>query len=166
MNSSVPHQITIRPAIRDDFSAIRALVRNEHLNPLGLDWRNFLVAEDSAGRLVAIGAVKTHGDGSRELASIATIPDARGRGAASAVIREILARAESLAAGRPLYLTCRHSMKEFYEAFGFREIGTGEMPPYFRRLYGLVSVMSKLAGKENRLTVMRGIDFGYINRRP
>ena len=166
MPDLIPLGIIIRPAVREDASAIRALVRGEHLNPLGLDWRNFLVAEDSAGRLAAIGAVKTHGDGSRELASIATVPDARGRGAASAVIRAILARAESAAAGKPLYLTCRHSMKGFYEAFGFREIGTGEMPPYFRRLYGLFSVMSRLAGKENRLTVMMGLDFGFINRRP
>jgi hypothetical protein len=71
---------TIRPAVRADDAAIRALVRREHLNPLGRNWRNFLVAEDEAGRLIAIGAVKTHGDGSRELASIATVPEARGRG--------------------------------------------------------------------------------------
>jgi N-acetylglutamate synthase-like GNAT family acetyltransferase len=149
-----PLGITIRPAVRADASVIRALVRREHLNPLGFNWRNFLVAEDSAGGLVSIGAVKTHGDGSRELASIATVPEARGRGAAKAVIHEILAHEESAAPGRALYLTCRHTMKGFYEAFGFREIGTGEMPPYFRRLYGLFSVMTKLAGKENRLTVM------------
>jgi ribosomal protein S18 acetylase RimI-like enzyme len=144
----------LRPAVREDEPAIRALVRSEHLNPLGFHWQNFLMAVDSAGALAAIGAVKTHGDGSRELASIATVPSARGRGAAGAVIREILAREESADPGGPLYLTCRRSMKEFYEKFNFREIGIGEMPPYFRRLYGLFSVMSRMAGKENRLTVM------------
>jgi N-acetylglutamate synthase-like GNAT family acetyltransferase len=154
MHSPTPLRITIRPAVREDEPAIRALVRSEHLNPLGVDWRNFLMAEDSTGRLVAIGAVKTHGDGSRELASIATVPDARGRGAAGAVIREILARRDPAAGGGRLYLTCRRSMKGFYEKFGFREIGIGEMPPYFRRLYGLFSFMSRMAGKENRLTVM------------
>ncbi len=147
--------ITIRLAVREDEPAIRALIRSEHLNPLGFHWRNFLVAEDNAGALVAVGAVKTHGDGSRELASIATVPEARGRGAAGAVIREILAREESASGGGRLYLTCRRSMKGFYEKFGFREIGIGEMPPYFQRLYRLVSIAVKLAGRENQLTVMR-----------
>ncbi|MGB7538507.1 MAG: GNAT family N-acetyltransferase [Anaerolineales bacterium] len=157
MSNPLPPGFTIRPAVREDFAAVRELVRREHLNPLGLDWRNFLVAENSAGRLVAIGAVKTHGDGSRELASIATVPDARGRGAAGAVIREILARVESASPGQPLYLTCRHTMRGFYEKFGFREIGTGEMPPYFRRLFVLFYIISRLAGKENRPMVMRRI---------
>jgi amino-acid N-acetyltransferase len=148
-------KITIRSAVHDDDAAIRALIRSERLNPLGLDWRNFLVAEDATGAMVAVGAVKTHGDGSRELASIATVPEARGRGAAGAVIREILAREESAAGGGPLYLTCRRSMKGFYEKFGFRVIGTDEMPPYFRRLVRLFSLAVRLAGTENRLTVMR-----------
>jgi len=155
MPGSLPLKVAIRPAVREDFAAIRILVRREHLNPLGLDWRNFLVAEDSTGRLAAIGAVKTHGDGSRELASIATVAEARGLGAASAVIRGILAREESAAAGSPLYLTCRNSMKGFYEKFGFREIGTWEMPPYFRRLYRLFSFVVRIIRTENRLAVMR-----------
>ena len=146
--------IHLRPAVREDEPAIRALVRREHLNPLGFHWQNFLVAEDSAGALAAVGAVKTHGDGSRELASIATVPSARGRGAAGAVIREILAREESARPGGGLYLTCRRSMKEFYVRFGFREIGIGEMAPYFRRLYRLVSFATRLAGRESQLTVM------------
>ncbi len=155
MHNSAPLQITIRPAVREDEPAIRVLVRSEHLNPLGFHWQNFLVVEDSAGALAAIGAVKTHGDGSRELASIATAPSARGRGAAGAVIREILAREESAEPGGGLYLTCRRPMKEFYVKFGFREIGIGEMPPYFRRLYRLVSFATKLAGRESQLTVMK-----------
>jgi N-acetylglutamate synthase-like GNAT family acetyltransferase len=155
MPDAASQGITIRPAVREDEPAVRALVRSEHLNPLGFHWRNFLVAEDSTGSLAAIGAVKTHGDGSRELASIATLPSARGRGAASAVIREILARGESAIPGGPLYLTCRRSMKGFYEKFGFREIGVGDMPPYFRRLYGLFSFITRIIRTENRLTVMR-----------
>jgi N-acetylglutamate synthase-like GNAT family acetyltransferase len=145
---------TIRPAVRADDADLRALIRRERLNPLGRNWRNFLVAEDEAGRLIAIGAVKTHGDGSRELASIATVPEARGRGAAGAVIRGILAREDAAASGRPLFLTCRHSMKGFYEAFGFREIGTGEMTPYFRRVYRLFAFAAKWLGSKDRLTVM------------
>jgi N-acetylglutamate synthase-like GNAT family acetyltransferase len=152
-NPSLPG-FFLRLAVRADDAAIRELVRREHLNPLGRNWRNFLLAEDSAGRLVAIGAVKPHGDGSRELASIATVPEARGRGAAGAVIRGILAREDTAAAGRPLYLTCRYSMKGFYERFGFREIGTGEMTPYFRRVYRLFAFVVKLIGSKDRSAVM------------
>ncbi len=150
--------ITIRPAVREDDRVLRAMVRGEHLNPLGLDWRNFLVAEDSGRRIVGIGAVKTHGDGSRELASIAVAADNRGRGIADAVIRTILAREPAAAAGeltRPLFLTCRSSMMGFYEKFGFREIGIGEMPLYFRRLYRIFSFAAKLFRNGTRLVVMR-----------
>ena len=119
-------EITIRPAVCEDDRIIRTLVRSEHLNPLGLDWRNFLVAENSQRRIIGIGAVKKHGDGSRELASIAVAPEERGRGTAGAVIRTILARESKTAAGGgagALYLTCRDSMKEFYKRFGFQVRG-------------------------------------------
>jgi N-acetylglutamate synthase-like GNAT family acetyltransferase len=150
--------ITIRPAVREDDRAIRAMVRGEHLNPLGLDWRNFLVAEDPGRRIVGIGAVKRHGDGSRELASIAVTPEDRGRGTAGAIIRTILERESQGMDGKEpgvLYLTCRNTMKEFYGQFGFREIGTGEMPPYFRRLYKIFLIVTRVFRTQNKLVVMR-----------
>jgi N-acetylglutamate synthase-like GNAT family acetyltransferase len=152
MSKSDLEGIVLRPAVRADGPAIRAMVRTARLNPLGIDWRNFLVAEEGARRIVAIGAVKTHGDGSRELASIAVAPAWRGRGIADAVIRTILAR-ESAASGA-LYLTCRDEMEDFYKRFGFRRIGVEEMPPYFRRLYRLAAVVTGVLRKKNRLTVM------------
>jgi N-acetylglutamate synthase-like GNAT family acetyltransferase len=155
MSNSLPPEICIRPAACEDDRAIRALVRSQHLNPLGLDWRNFLVAADSAGEIVSIGAVKKHGDGSWELASIATVPERRRRGLAGAVIRAILARRSQAEKQEPLYLMCRNSRKQFYEQFGFREIAVEEMPPYFRRLFRLFSIATRLVGIENRLTVMR-----------
>jgi N-acetylglutamate synthase-like GNAT family acetyltransferase len=156
MKSLLPPGITLRPAARADDRAIRARIRAERLNPLGLDWRNFLVAEDPARRIVAIGAVKAHGDGSRELASIAVAPDRRGEGIADAVIRALLER-EGKTPG-PVYLTCRRKMADFYMRFGFQPIGIGDMPPYFRRLYMLFYFVSRLLGQNNRLEVMRGND--------
>ena len=158
MPNPPPAGISIREAVREDERAIRAMVRAERLNPLNLDWRNFLVAEDLKRRIVGIGAVKTHGDGSRELASVAVAPVWRGRGVAGAVIREILARESSSAAGdgKPmLYLTCRDSMAVFYERFGFRKFGREEMPPYFRRLHRLFSIVSGAFRNKNRLAVMK-----------
>jgi N-acetylglutamate synthase-like GNAT family acetyltransferase len=142
--------ITIRPAVRRDDRSIRAMVRREHLNPLGVDWRNFFVAVDSGGRIVGIGAVKTHGDGSRELASIATDPDWRDQGVAGAVIRTILEREDG-----PLYLTCRDTMADFYRRFGFEEIEREEMPPYFRRLNALFSIINAAVGSRIKLKVMK-----------
>ena len=42
------------------------------LNPFSLGWPRFLVAEDG-GRVVGVAQIKPHGDGSRELASLAVV---------------------------------------------------------------------------------------------
>jgi len=148
--SESPAEFTIRTAGRGDDRAIRALIRGGRINPFMVDWRNFIVAEDAAGRIVGIGAVKQHGDSSRELASIATAPDWRERGVAGTLIRRILARERG-----PLYLTCRDGMAPFYERFGFRVIGENEMPPYFRRLLRLFTIPAAIFRLRNRPTVMK-----------
>jgi N-acetylglutamate synthase-like GNAT family acetyltransferase len=128
---------TIRPANAEDELAIKALVRSSNINPIGIHWQRFLVAEDSASgarRIVGIGQVKVHGDGSRELASIATVPDRQGEGIATAII-ETLLEAESRTSPGPLYLTCRSQMEPFYQRFGFQKAkDAAGMPTYFRRL--------------------------------
>jgi N-acetylglutamate synthase-like GNAT family acetyltransferase len=118
----------IRPATAEDQTEITRIVRSSRITPFGLAWPRFLVAEEE-GRIVGVGQVKQHGDGSRELASIAVIPERRGKGIASAVVNALLAR-ESGA----LFLTCRAAMEPFYNRFGFTTTGRDEMTPYFRRL--------------------------------
>ena len=111
---------------------------------MSLDWRRFLIAEDN-GQTIGIGQVKQHSDGSRELASIAVIPERRGQGFASEIIRALLAKdAESGA----WYLTCRDKMETFYNRFGFRKIGRDEMTPYFRRLHRIGNFFARLAKTE------------------
>ncbi len=61
----------IRPATADDAPVVRALIRRVRINPTGLDWRRFLVAEGPEGMIIACGQVKPHGDGTRELSSVA-----------------------------------------------------------------------------------------------
>ncbi len=100
---------TIRPAAAEDETAIKALVRAANINPLGIHWQRFLVAEDG-GRIAAIGQIKVHGDGSRELASIATVPDRQGEGIATAIIQALLSSDARESSG-PLYLTCRGHMR-------------------------------------------------------
>ncbi len=116
---------------------------------MGLDWRRFLVAEKD-GQVIGTGQIKAHGDGSRELASVAVIPPYRRHGIASAIVRELLARNTGT-----LYLFCRLPLETFYEPFGFRRIGRDEMPPYFRRMDGIATLFWKLARRQVQVIVMK-----------
>lgn len=140
----------LRPAGAADFPAIRDLIHAAQINPMGLNWRRFILAVDDQGRLIGCGQIKPHGDGSRELASIAVIPEWRQRGVARVIIQSLLA-----AAPGPLYLTCRGELGGFYERFGFRRILAPEMPPYFRRIERLARGLGRLgAFKGQEMWVM------------
>jgi N-acetylglutamate synthase-like GNAT family acetyltransferase len=121
--------VIIRPATEADQQAITDLVHLVQINPNDLDWQRFIVAED-AGQVVGIGQVKPHSDGTRELASIGTLPEREGQGIASQVIKALLERESG-----PLYLMCLRHNEGFYPRFGFRRLAPNEMPPYFRRLH-------------------------------
>src|SRR4029077_7832668 len=138
---------TIRRATEADQSTIRRLIREASLNPMSLDWPNFVVAEEE-GAIVGIGQVKPHRDGSRELASIAVVPARQGSGIGSAVIRTLLARETAV-----LHLTCRLQMQGYYERFGYRRLQPAEFPRYFRRLIPIVNTFARLRGIE--IVVMR-----------
>lgn len=140
-------EIKLRAAVEADFPAIRALIRQTGINPTGLDWRRFLVAESPAGAFIGCGQLKPHSDGSLELASLAVVPAWRGQGVARLIIQTLMERAP-----RPLYLTCRGSLGPFYEKFGFRRLERDEMPPYFRRLSRLAEIVGKLL-KETMLVM-------------
>lgn len=138
----------LRPATRQDFTAIRALIRETGINPLGLEWSRFLVAESAAGEFIGCAQLKPHSDGSLELASLAVIPAWRGRGVARALIE-----AQLSAAPRPLYLTCRAELGPFYEQFGFHPLRREAMPPYFQRLSRLAEIIGKLL--QEQMLVMK-----------
>jgi GNAT superfamily N-acetyltransferase len=130
------------------------MIRRAGLNPLSLGWPRFLIAEEvgraKAGRIAGIGQVKQHGDGSRELASIAVIPERQGQGIASRIIQALLAREPG-----PLYLTCRPELEPFYKRFGFRPVTSlSAMPPYFRRIYRLVQIFAFLGPRAPHISVM------------
>jgi N-acetylglutamate synthase-like GNAT family acetyltransferase len=116
---------------------------------MGLDWHRFIVAVDQAGRLAGCGQIKTHRDGSIELASIAVSREYRGRGIARSIIERLIRRA-----GRPLYLMCRASLEPFYGKWGFVSVESTEMPPYFGRVWRLASWAGRLAKTPDELSVM------------
>jgi N-acetylglutamate synthase-like GNAT family acetyltransferase len=144
-------EFSVRPALREYFPAIRSLIHTVQINPTGLDWRRFLVAMTPQGDLLGCGQIKSHTDGSREMASIAVKEQARGQGVAREVIEALLA----LEPERPLYLMCRARLKPLYNKFGFHAIWLEEMPPYFRRISRAERILNSKAQPDNRLLVMR-----------
>ena len=120
--------VLIRAARPDDQAAIRRLIYEARINPLGIHWPNFLVAQASDGRNVGCGQIKVHSDGSRELASIAVTPAYQGKGLAAAIIHELLRREEGT-----LYLYCAPGLRSFYPRFGFAEVDAATLPPVLRR---------------------------------
>jgi amino-acid N-acetyltransferase len=140
--------LNIRPATAEDQTTIRRFIKDARLNPMSLNWPNFVMAEED-GEVVSVGQVKAHGDGSRELASIVVVPARQGRGIGSAVIRTLLASNP----GAVLHLTCRRELEGYYERFGFRRLNRADYPSYFGRLIPLVNLIGRFAG--TRILVMR-----------
>jgi N-acetylglutamate synthase-like GNAT family acetyltransferase len=146
--------IVYRAATAADQPVINAIIREGRINPLGLKWQNFLLAvDDESQAVVGTGQIKTHGDSSHELASIAVRPAYRGRGIARAIIVQLIAR-HTAATSAPLYLLCQFTLGPFYEPFGFRGIEADELPRYFRRIKRLAGLMEWFT-RERRLLIMK-----------
>jgi N-acetylglutamate synthase-like GNAT family acetyltransferase len=141
----------IRPAGKEDFPAIRDLIHTVRINPMGLDWRRFLIAVGPASQFSGCGQIKLHSDGSRELASIAVPDRFRGQGVARALIEALLARETT----RPLFLMCRAELKSLYARFGFKEVGGEGLPRYFQRIKRIEGLFNHSADPSDRLAIMR-----------
>jgi len=136
---SAPAAISLRPAQAADSPHIKALIHSENLNPMGLDWQRFILAVDEQGRMIGCGQVKSHGDGTRELGSLAVIPECRGQGVAATIIHYLVQANPGV-----LYLTTRSELGTFYQRFGFRRVYQDEMTPYFKRIYRIAAALKKL----------------------
>jgi amino-acid N-acetyltransferase len=143
--------LIIRPADADDQYAITAIVRAARIYPRDLDWQRFLLAQWGQD-IVGVGQVKPHPDGSRELASIAVVPEWQGNGVGSALIRALLSRETG-----PLHLMCAPQNEQYYERFGFQRIERAAMPPYFRRFDQFVRLLTALTLGRVRVVVMRQV---------
>jgi N-acetylglutamate synthase-like GNAT family acetyltransferase len=152
-----PPSFRLRPAVEADSPAIKTLIRKVQINPMGLDWRHFLIAVDDHDALVGCGQLKPHRDGTIELASIAVEPEWRDQGIASAIIRRLIDQYDGT-----LYLTCRGIMGPFYERFGFSVKGVDEsrqsrdtQSPYFRRIARIAAFIQKTGLIQDKLLVMK-----------
>jgi N-acetylglutamate synthase-like GNAT family acetyltransferase len=148
------HPPAIRPAVKADGAAIRALIRQAQLNPLDLDWRWFLFGDDR-GAVVACAQVRPHSGGTRELASVAVAPSHRGRGLGRAIAEAAIAREPV----RPLYLYTESRTVAFWERFGFRPVGGSSIPHDLRgalRIANMATAVFSLVMRERyRIVVMR-----------
>ena len=146
--------IYLRPATADDQPIITRMIREARLNPFGLHWPRFVVAEDIAAQRVAgIGQIKVLGDGTRELASLAVLPEYQGTGLGGAIVWTLLARTPG-----PVYLRCAVHNETYYPRFGFRTLLRDEMPRTLRREARLVNavmgVINAVTGGDERMVIM------------
>jgi N-acetylglutamate synthase-like GNAT family acetyltransferase len=142
--------VNIRPARETEAAQIRDLIHLVGINPMGLDWKRFVVAVNDRDEMLGCGQLKPHGADILELASLAVYPEHRGEGVASLIIEHLLK-----ASPRPLYLMCQSGLGPLYEKFGFRPIPYEEMPRYFQRISKLAGLVTTLAQREERLLIMK-----------
>jgi N-acetylglutamate synthase-like GNAT family acetyltransferase len=140
----------LRPATEDDAAVIRKLVRIGQINPTGLKWQRFIVAESPEGQVIGCGQVKSHGDGSDELASLVVHPDWRGQGIARAIIEHFSATHEG-----DIYLMCRSNLGSLYEKFGYKSVPPEEMPRYFQRIIRMLGLLDRVLSDGERVLIMK-----------
>jgi len=141
---------TIRPARETDAAQIRDLIHLVGINPMGLDWKRFVVAVNDQDEMLGCGQLKPHGQEILELASIAVYPKQQGKGLARLIIEHLLKDSP-----RPLYLMCESGLGPMYQKFGFRPVPYEEMPRYFQRISKLAGLVTTLAQREERLLIMK-----------
>ena len=141
--------IAIRPAREADAGQIRDLIHRVGINPMGLDWKRFVVAVKD-DEMLGCGQLKPHGPDVLELASIAVYPEHQGKGIARLIIEHLLKNSP-----RPLYLMCGSRLGVMYEKFGFHTIPYEDMPRYFQRISKLAGLVTTLARREERLLIMK-----------
>jgi N-acetylglutamate synthase-like GNAT family acetyltransferase len=140
----------LRPAREADSPQIKDLIHRVGINPMGLEWRRFLVAVDAQDQVIGTGQLKPHGSDVLELSSIAVEPDYRGQGIARAIIESLLKDSP-----RPIYLTCVNTLGPLYEKFGFFSLPSKDMPKYFQRLSKLANAVMSFTRKGEHLLVMK-----------
>jgi amino-acid N-acetyltransferase len=144
--------VFLRAATVEDQATIRRMIRSARLNPFGLHWQRFVMAQ-SGDQVVGMGQVKILGDGTPELASLTVLPEYQGSGIGSCVVWTLIDRTPG-----PLYLRCAGHNESYYLRFGFRTLAPAEMPRSLRRMYTVISAVLPLAnrvlGSHDRLLVM------------
>lgn len=137
-----PLPVTLRPATAADQPTIRTLIHVVGINPLGLHWSRFTIAEHD-GQFIGCAQLKPHRDGSLELASVAVWPQYHGRGVGRTLVQHLVASAP-----HDLYLTCLAHNEAFYRQFGFSTVtDSPNLSPYFRRIARIMRLLRPIFGR-------------------
>lgn len=116
----------VRPATVDDVPAIQALVRPLALEGILLDKetvayyeaiQEFLLVEDSKGQILGCGALHVMWQTIAEIRTLATAPQARGKGVGYTLVTALIDRARTLKVGSIFCLTFE---VDFFARQGFR----------------------------------------------
>lgn len=147
--------VEIRRAEAVDQLGITAMVHAERLNPHGLDWRNFVVA-DEAGRLIAAAQIRRHGGGAHELGSLVVEPSRRGQGLAARLIERLLMEEAST-----VYVVTGRRHASHYARWGFAPLPFREAPAAVRRNY----LLGQTIGALHAVATRRPINHLMVLRR-
>lgn len=149
----------IRPATEVDRAAILGLMRRGDFNRINLRPACFLVAEDE-GRVIGIGQIKRHRDGTPELASLVVAADRRGEGVGQALVRALVASHQGA-----LYLFCLAELEGFYTQLGFQRVERTYLPRLLTMIHGLgngVGRLPLLAGKPRLQVIAMRSEGGQV----
>lgn len=130
--------LTIRPARQEEQETLVDYIRQAKLNPRNLHWQNFLVAEEDH-KIVGIRQIKTHPQGTREVASGFVLPEYRRRGISTRLMNELLARENG-----PLYTMVNEKWAPYYEQLGFRRVDVTQLPSDFLKEYRIGRIVTSL----------------------
>jgi N-acetylglutamate synthase-like GNAT family acetyltransferase len=121
-------EVSIRPATEKDQGGVRTLMRGERVNPFGIDWRNFIVAE-VASDLAGCVQLRPVGRGAVELGSWVVRADQRRRGLGAKLLDAALARA----AGRRVLMVTSAAREPYFARWGFHPVRPAAAPWPVRR---------------------------------
>lgn len=128
----------IRPATEADRRTILGLMRPRDYNRINLRPACFLVAEEE-GKVIGIGQIKRHRDGTPELASLVVAAERRGQGVGQALVRALVARHQG-----PLYLFCLATLESFYATLGFQQVARRQLPLTLALIHGLGNTVGRI----------------------
>ena len=114
---------TIRQANDRDVAMARTILLQQAMNPLSLSTKHLLVAcndEMEASTALGFGQIRPLDPHCSELASLFVLPEHRGQGVGSEIVRELMRRhGENESQSRICLLTLQ-STTNYYQRFGFR----------------------------------------------
>jgi N-acetylglutamate synthase-like GNAT family acetyltransferase len=136
--------ISVRRATAEDQAAITAMVRSARLNPSGLAWPGFVLAEQD-GRLVGIAQLRRHPDDAVELASLVVEPAARRAGVATSMVDALLATESGL-----VYTIVDRRYGDHFARWGFTPVDPAALPGSVRRGLRIGRVVTAVASLVRR----------------